>query len=86
MFCLQISVHHLHAWCLKGPEEEVKSPSNGVTEGCELSYGCWDLNRPGSSRTQPMLLLLDHSPAPDFLVYQALGQFVSCNPHDTTVK
>jgi hypothetical protein len=26
------------------PEEGVKTPGTGATDGCEPSYGCWELN------------------------------------------
>ena len=34
-------VHHTHTWCPWRPEEEVKPPEIGVTDGCE-PHGCWE--------------------------------------------
>lgn len=34
-------MHNLYIWC---PEEGVRSPQNGVTEGFQLSYTCQKLN------------------------------------------
>lgn len=39
-----MSAHHLHAWSLQRPEEWVTSSRIGVTDGCELLYGCQELN------------------------------------------
>lgn len=38
-----ISVHHVHA-VLEDLEEGVGHPGNGVTNGREQPYGCWELN------------------------------------------
>ncbi|XP_052046945.1 exportin-7 isoform X2 [Apodemus sylvaticus] len=37
------------------PEENMSSPGTGITGGCELPYGCWELNR-GPPEEQPVLL------------------------------
>jgi hypothetical protein len=34
----------MHALCLYRPEEGVRSPKAGVTNGCDLPYGCWQSN------------------------------------------
>ena len=39
-----MSVHHKHAWCLQRPEEPARTPGTGVSDGCELAWGCWELN------------------------------------------
>jgi hypothetical protein len=49
-----MTVYHLHAWCLRRPEEGVGSPETGVTEGCKLLFGWRELN-PGLLEEQPVL-------------------------------
>jgi hypothetical protein len=43
-----MSVNQVHVWCPQRPEEGVRSPSSGVTDGCESPYGEWESN-PGLS-------------------------------------
>lgn len=33
-------MHHMHAWCLHEAQKGIRSPGNGVTDGCELLCGC----------------------------------------------
>jgi hypothetical protein len=35
-------IHHVHAWCLRGPEEGVGSPGAGVTDHKESPCGYWN--------------------------------------------
>lgn len=47
-------VHHVGAWCLQRSEEDVRSPGNEVTDGCEPPM--WMLGiKPGSSLQRPWL-------------------------------
>lgn len=52
--------HHLHVWYLKRPEVGLGFPETGVTDGCELPCGCWELNPvpPVLSTTKPSLWLI----------------------------
>ena len=51
--------------------EGVKSPETGVTDSCELPYGCWELNS-GPLEEQPVLLIIE-------LFLQPLREnFLSC--------
>ena len=43
--------------------EVVRSPGTGITDSCELSCGCWDLNL-GSLKNKPMFLTAKPSPQP----------------------
>lgn len=39
IFCMKkLYVHHMHAWCMRRPEEDAGSPRAGVTDGSELLY------------------------------------------------
>lgn len=33
---------YMHALLLMRPRESIKSPKTRVTDGCELSSGCWE--------------------------------------------
>jgi hypothetical protein len=48
-------VHHVHACCLRRPEEAVRSPETGGADGCEPLYGSWESNL-GSLKEQPELI------------------------------
>lgn len=37
-------VYHVHAWYPWKPEENTGSIGAGITGGCELPWGCWELN------------------------------------------
>lgn len=67
VFCLRVYVHHLHAWC-QGSSEEICITSAGteVTDGCEMSRGCWESN-PSLSETHSAPEPRDISKAPDFI-------------------
>ena len=39
-----MSVHHVCAWCLKKPEDDVRTHGTGVTDSCEPPDVCWELN------------------------------------------
>lgn len=39
---LHVYVHLLYAWCLRIPEEGVRSPGMGVTGSWELSNWHWE--------------------------------------------
>jgi hypothetical protein len=39
-----INVSPVCAWCPEMPEEGFGCPGTGITDGCELSCGCWELN------------------------------------------
>jgi hypothetical protein len=39
-----ISECHLHTWSPWRPEKSIKSPELELTDGCELSCGCWEAN------------------------------------------
>jgi hypothetical protein len=44
VFCLDMCVYHLQSWCPQKPEEGIRFPGFGVTDGCELLCGFWELN------------------------------------------
>jgi hypothetical protein len=46
--------------CPKRPEEGVRSPGTGVTDGCEPPCGCWEFNS-GRMEEQPVFLTVDPS-------------------------
>lgn len=65
-------VHHVYDWC--------QVARNGVTDGCELIFRCWELNlgsleeHPVLSTTEPSLQL--HRS----MVLSALSLYYSTNP------
>lgn len=54
-----MSVYYVYVWFLKRPEESITSPE--ITDGCELTHGCWKLNsspledQPGILTVKPSL-------------------------------
>lgn len=40
-----ISVHYMHVWCPRTPEESVGFSTTRVTDGYELPGGCWGLTQ-----------------------------------------
>ena len=54
--CMQVQ-------CLQRPEEGVRFLGAEVTDGCELTYGCWDSN-PSPVEKQPVLLTAEPSLQP----------------------
>lgn len=59
-----MSLHHVLVRCLWSPEEGIRSL---VTDDCESSCGCWELNtRP--LEEQPVLLITKSSPQPHFFL------------------
>lgn len=38
------SAAHICAYCPLSLEEGVKFPGPGISNGCDLSYRCWELN------------------------------------------
>lgn len=55
-----MSMHH---WCLCNPKEDCGFPGNGVPDGCELPFGCWESNV-SSLKEQPVLLTCEQSLQP----------------------
>ena len=47
-----MSMYCVLAWCWWRPEEAIRSPGTGVTDGCEQLCGCWDSN-PNPLKKQP---------------------------------
>ena len=41
-----MSLHHMHMWCLQGPQEGIRVPRSEVTDSCEWSQTCWELCPP----------------------------------------
>lgn len=39
----RMSVQQVDAWCL--PEDGIRAPGSGVTDGCEPAHGCWRLGQ-----------------------------------------
>jgi hypothetical protein len=37
-------VSHMHARCLRRPEESLGASRTGVTDGCKPPCGCWESN------------------------------------------
>jgi hypothetical protein len=58
-----MSVHPVCAWYLCVPEEGIRFPGTGVTEGCELSCGCCHSN----SRITASVLTFS---SPEFILYE----------------
>lgn len=54
------TVHHMHAWCLWSPEEDVATLDSGVKNSCKSLCGCWDWN-PGPLDDQPGHLIAESS-------------------------
>lgn len=50
-----MSVYHLCARCSERPEENIRFPGTGVTDGYELLCGCWKLGSSGGAAN-----VLDH--------------------------
>ena len=50
-----MSVHHMCAWCPQKPEEGVRSPGTGGTDGCELLCGSWEWNADSLQEQQVIL-------------------------------
>lgn len=42
---MYISVFHMHAWCLLGSEEDIRSLGSTAIDSCEWPFGCWELNQ-----------------------------------------
>ena len=57
-------IHDSMSTCLRAPMEASRErqipPGNGLTDGCELPCGCWELN-PGPLEDQPVLLTAEPS-------------------------
>jgi hypothetical protein len=67
------------ARCLQKSEEGVRSTGTGVTDGCKLPSGCWELNlRP--LEEQPLFLTAEPSLQPQYKAF--LG--TSYGPIDKT--
>jgi hypothetical protein len=45
----------MYAWCTQRPEENMRPPTNGITDGCELPCQGWEWN-PGPLKEQSVLL------------------------------
>lgn len=76
LFCLPyvywsacMSVHHIHAWCLRKPEEGVRFSQAGVAEGYVMRSGYWDLNL-HPLEEQPWLLTAELSLWLAFIYFQ----------------
>lgn len=63
------------AWCPQRSKHDVGLPGTEVTKGCELPYGCWEVNL-GSLQEQHVLLttrlisLASYSTLTGFLNYK----------------
>jgi hypothetical protein len=55
-----ISVYQGHALYMKRPKQAIESPGTEVSDCCELSYGCWELNQSPLER-QSMFLAVELS-------------------------
>ena len=66
-FCKDLFIYYMevHCSCLQTPQ---KRPSDLITDGCEPSYGCWDLNSQ-PSKEQSALLTAEPSLQPSFLLF-----------------
>ena len=53
----------MRAWCLQRPENGVGIHGTGITDGCELPCGRWELN-PGPLEEQAVLLTTELSLQP----------------------
>lgn len=54
--------YHVHAWCLKRPEDGIRYHETGVTDSCESACGFWELNS-GSLEDQLVFLTTELSSA-----------------------
>lgn len=64
VFCLQVCLCTTCTSDVHTGQKRVSDPSRpGVTEGCELPCGCWELN-PGPLQEQPVLLATEPSLQP----------------------
>ena len=61
---LLVSYLHTCVQYLQRPEEGIRSLGTGVTGGCELPCGCWELN-PGPLEEQPVLVTTEPSLQPN---------------------
>lgn len=53
------SVHHVQT-VSRRPEKDTGSHGTGITDGCKLTCGCWELNL-GHLQEQPVLLSAEPS-------------------------
>lgn len=65
-----VSVHHVCA-VPSNARRGHQNPCNGVTEDCELPFGCWE-SSPGPLGEQPVLLTTKSSLQPLHLNYKNL--------------
>ena len=45
VFCLHVRLYTTCMQCSNSPEQGVRSPGTGVTDGCEPQFRCWKSNR-----------------------------------------
>jgi hypothetical protein len=60
LFCSNVGLCFMCIPDIPGLEEDIKAPGIGVTDGCELPCGCWELKSP--LQEQPVLLTTEPSP------------------------
>ena len=65
-----VYMHCVQAWCLKRPEEVIRSPGIVITEAWKLPGGCGDLNL-GPLQEQQVLLTIEKSLQPRGKVFLA---------------
>ena len=53
--CRRVSMHYMHVWCPRKPEEVARSPGTGVIDSYVLLCGCREL-RPSRLEKQPLPL------------------------------
>lgn len=68
-----MSIFHMHFGAYWRPEEAIGSPESGVTEGCELPCGCWELNL-GCLEEQQVLFTTVPSLQPPFYFKKCFKQ------------
>lgn len=56
-------MYHICVCYTQGSKEGTRSPGMGVTDGCELPHGCWELN-PGPLEEQTVLSPLSYLSSP----------------------
>lgn len=70
-----MSVCSMHAWYLQISEGGLRSPGTGVTEGCDLPWGCWEAT-PGLLQEQALLISQPSFQPLIFLLYLLIFKLI----------
>ena len=58
------------------PEDSIRFPGNGVTDGCEMPCGCWELNLGPLQKQQVLLTSKSPLQAPHIFLKEVTIDFV----------